>query len=322
MIIGNILIILVLVTIVALFVWLARRAWRIRQPVARWALTIQAALPALLFTLVVGFILYGYYQVYGPRSVPVPSTTVVATPQQVARGAHLSLTVCAPCYGTDGQLPMSGGRDIATDSPLPIGTLVPPNLTPAGPLQSWSDGEIMRAIRDGVQQNGRTLLMPTQNLRNLSDEDVTAIIAYLRSQPAMQNETTPTNISPVLAFFFGTGLAGQVHYPPVTAPVDAPPKAPTAEYGAYIVSYNDCRSCHGADLNGSTGGGLAPPAPNARAIVAGWTREQFIQAMRTGVDPSGHTIQPPMPWKAIGRMDDEELTALYTYLRSLQVAPK
>jgi len=209
---------------------------------------------------------------------------------------------------------MSGGRDIASDSPLPIGTLVPPNLTPGGPLQSWSDGEIMRAIRDGVHQNGRTLLMPTENLRNLSDEDVAAVIAYLRSQPAIQNETPPINMSPVLAFFFGAGLAGQIP-PPVTAPVVAPPKGPTAEYGAYIVSYNDCRSCHGADLNGSTGGGLGPPAPSARAIVTGWTRDQFIQAMRTGVDPSGHAIQPPMAWKAYGQMDDEELTALYTYLR-------
>jgi mono/diheme cytochrome c family protein len=314
--IGNLAIILVLVTLVALFVWLARRAWRIRQPVARWALTILAALPALLFTLLVGFILYGYYQVYSPRSVPVPSTTVAATPQHLARGAHLALSICAPCHGTNGQLPMSGGRDIATDSPLPIGTLVPPNLTPGGSLHSWSDGEILRAIRDGVDQNGRTLLMPTENLRNLSDEDVAAIIAYLRSQPAIENETPPTNISPLLAFFFGTGLAGQLHYPPVTAPVVAPPKGPTAAYGAYIVSYSDCRSCHAADLNGSTGGGLAPPAPSARAIVASWTREQFIQAMRTGVDPGGHTIQPPMPWKAIGQMDDEELTALYIYLRS------
>ena len=99
--------------------------------------------------------------------------------------------------------------------------------------------------------------------------------------------------------------------------MSAPPHTPTVEYGAYIVSYHDCRTCHGADLNSVNAGGLGAPALSARAFVAGWTRDQFIQTMRTGVDPSGHTIALPMPWKAIGRMDNEELTALYRYLRSL-----
>ena len=55
-----------------------------------------------------------------------------------------------------------------------------------------------------------------------------------------------------------------------------------------------------------------------RAIVSAWTLEQFIQTMRSGVDPSGHAIQPPMPWEMLSRMDDAELAALYDYLRSLK----
>jgi len=58
------------------------------------------------------------------------------------------------------------------------------------------------------------------------------------------------------------------------------------------------------------------PGPNLR-VVQGWTREQFISTLRTGVDPSGHTMQPPMPWKPYSKMDDEELTALYAYLKNL-----
>ncbi|HEX5688857.1 MAG TPA: c-type cytochrome, partial [Roseiflexaceae bacterium] len=210
-------------------------------------------------------------------------------------------------------LPLSGGNDLSGDSPVPIGTLVPPNLTPAGPLQEWSDQEIAQAIRNGLHKNGRTLLMPTEALRNLSDEDVASLVAFLRSQPPVQNETPPLGPSPALAFFFGSGLA-ELGSPFVTEPVIAPPKQASAEYGAYVVGYQDCRTCHGVDLTGSPGG-LAPPAPNARAFVAGWTVEQFIQTMRTGVDPAGHSIQPPMPWQMIGQMDDEELAALYLFLR-------
>jgi mono/diheme cytochrome c family protein len=140
------------------------------------------------------------------------------------------------------------------------------------------------------------------------------LVAFLRSQPPVQNETPPLSPSPLLAFFFGAGLA-ELGTLPITGPVAAPPRSPTAAYGAYIVSYQDCRTCHGADLNG-TSGGLAPPAPNARAFVRVWTLEQFIQTMRTGVDPGGHAIQEPMPWQMIGQMDDVELAALYHYLRS------
>jgi len=64
-------------------------------------------------------------------------------------------------------------------------------------------------------------------------------------------------------------------------------------------------------------GQLAPFGPNLK-MVQSWTQEQFITLLRTGVDPSGHEIDPArMPWKSIGRMDDEELTAMYLYLLEL-----
>jgi mono/diheme cytochrome c family protein len=140
------------------------------------------------------------------------------------------------------------------------------------------------------------------------------VIAYLRSQPVVRNETPPTTPSLVLAFFFGAGLA-EVGALPVSGPVVAPPRVRSAAYGGYLVSYQDCRLCHGADLEGSTGG-LLPGAPSARAFARGWTEEQFIQTLRTGIDPSGDSTQPPMPWEMIGRMDDHDLAAIYAYLRS------
>lgn len=310
----NVLIWLAVVAIAALFVWLARRALRLRNVAARWALVLLATLPALLFTLVAGLVGYGYAKLYVPRSAPALALDTAASPDRIARGAHLALTTCVACHSTNGQLPLSGGIDLGTHSPAPVGMLVPPNLTPAGPLKDWSDIEIAQAIRNGIHKSGRTLLMPTESLRNLSDDDVAALVAFLRSQPPVQNETPPLSPSPLLAFFFGAGLA-ELGTPPITQPIAAPPRSATAAYGAYIISYQDCRSCHGAELNGSAGG-LAPPAPSARAFARAWTQEQFIQTMRTGVDPGGHAIQEPMPWQMIGQMDDTELAALHSYLRS------
>jgi mono/diheme cytochrome c family protein len=81
------------------------------------------------------------------------------------------------------------------------------------------------------------------------------------------------------------------------------------------VSFGDCKGCHGEQLDGHANG-PSTGAPNLRA-VQGWTAQQFITTLRTGVDPSGHALHPPMPWKQVGRMDDQELTAVYQYLRSL-----
>ena len=313
---ANVLTWLALIAIVVLFAWLARRAWRLRNPAARWALAVLAVLPALLFALVAGVIGYGYAKLYLPRSAPELALDLASSPQRIARGEHIALTTCVACHTTSGQLPLSGGNDLSNDSPLPIGSITPPNLTPGGPLKDWSDVEIAQAIRNGRHQNGRTLLMPTEFLRNLSDEDVASLVAFLRSQPAVQNETAPLNASPVLALVFGAGLA-ELGSPPVTQPVAAPPKEPTAAYGAYVIGYQDCQTCHGPDLNGSPGG-LGPATPSIHSFIKVWTREQFIQTMRTGVDPGGHQIQAPMPWQMIGQMDDTELTALYYYLRDMK----
>jgi len=305
---------LALVAGAGLLIWLARRALRLRNPGARWALAVLATAPALLLAATAALIANGYYQFYRPRTAPAIELAAAAGPEQIARGAHLARTTCAACHSQTGDLPLSGGVDLSSHSPVPIGVMVPPNLTPGGPLAGWSDAEIAQAIRNGRHQNGRTLLMPTASLRNLSDDDLAALIAFLRSQPAVQNDTPESMPSPLLAFFLGTGLV-ELNSPPVEGPVVAPQRERSVAYGRYVASYQDCRTCHGERLEGSSGG-LTQPAPSARAFARAWTEEEFIRTMRTGIDPGGHQVQEPMPWEMIGRMDDLELAALYAYLRS------
>jgi len=79
------------------------------------------------------------------------------------------------------------------------------------------------------------------------------------------------------------------------------------------LSYQDCRECHGANLTGGVQDQLAPIGPSL-SVVKGWTLEEFVTTMRTGVDPGGHQLSNQMPWQPIGKMDDEELGAVYAYL--------
>ena len=100
--------------------------------------------------------------------------------------------------------------DIGEHFPFPVGSFVSSNLTPAGRLKHWSDGEIFRAIRNGVDANGRWLIvMSYTNAGKLSDDDTQALIAYIRSQPATGEQTAnpPDQLNLLGAIMLGAGHA-------------------------------------------------------------------------------------------------------------------
>jgi mono/diheme cytochrome c family protein len=311
----NIVLWLILAALVALFAWLASRAWRSSRALVKWPGVVLSGLLTLVFGLVTVVAGIGLYKLYVPVRLPVPAVAITGTSEQIQRGAHLADTVCSGCHSANGALPLSGGaKDMSDEIGLPLGTIIAPNLTPGGALKNWSDGEIMRAIRQTVDPKDRVLLMPAKSLQHLSDEDVQAIVAYLRSQPAVQNQIPPVNPSLLMAVFVGSGLF-DISPAQIPQPVVAPPAGPTVEYGKYIVSYYGCRDCHGDNLTG--GKPPSPTGPNLTVIVPNWTKDNFFQTIRTGTDPTGHTLNSEMPWKDIGRMDDVELEAVYQYLHSL-----
>ncbi len=299
--------------------WLATRAWHLRNPFTRWPVGILASLLSLITAAVGVLALVGLAKMYLPHVTPAPDLTVQGTPQQIERGHYLANTLCVECHSISAELPLTGGRDFAKEIPFPVGVIVSANLTPGGPLKAWTDGEIFRALRTGIDRDGHHLiLMSSVPVRNLSDEDIQAVIAYLRSQPAVEQQTPnpPDQPSFLAVVMLGAGLVPG-GLPPVEGPIAAPAEGPTAAYGQYIVGYAGCRDCHGPDLTGGKPGQLAAIGPNLR-VVKGWTAEQFVTALRTGVDPSGSQLKDAMPWKVLGRMDDTDLTAVYQYLISLQ----
>jgi mono/diheme cytochrome c family protein len=277
-------------------------------------LIVTALLAAALSSASV-LVIAGFYKMHA-RSAPVQDIKVAGTPQRIQRGHAIADSFCGACHSQTA--PLAGGFDVGEDFPIPIGSFVSSNLTPAGQLNHWSDGEIFRAIRNGIDADGHWLtVMSYTNAGKLSDADIEALIAYIRSQPAAGRETAnpPDDFNLLGIAMLGAGML-PTGKPVLTGVVTAPPKGRTLQYGEYILSYQDCRECHGANLTGGVDGQLAPIGPDLD-LVKQWRLDEFIATLRTGIDPTGHELSKQMPWRPIGKMDDDELGAVYEYLMHL-----
>jgi mono/diheme cytochrome c family protein len=304
-----------LIAAAALLAWSSLRASRAKNNFVKWGGAGLAALLSAAVTAVSVIMIVGLFKLHA-RSAPDPDLKVASTPEQIQRGQAISDGFCSACHSKTGTL--TGGLDIGEHFPISIGTFVSSNLTPAGRLSRWSDGDIFRAIRNSIDGDGRWLvIMSYTNSGKLSDDDIQAVIAFIRSLPAAGKQTPnpPDHLNLLGVMMLGAGMLPQGK-PVSTGIVTAPPKSPTLQYGEYILSYQDCRSCHGDKLTGGVPGQLGPLGPDLN-LVKRWKLEEFITTMRTGVDPNGHELSKQMPWQPIGRMGDEELRAVYEYLTQL-----
>ncbi len=320
--ITNVLALVLIIGLVVLFGWLT---WRALHAKRLWV-KIAGGLVAGLLTLVLAAIAFmggkGIAAVYFPGAKPAPDLKVAGTPEQVARGEYLVNLSCIGCHGAvgadgnpSGESPLSGGWNIAAAEGFGfVGNLVTENLTPGGKLAGYSDGELFRALRYGVNQDGHLLgFMALLPYSQLSDADAEAIVAYLRSLPAVQsNNPTGDKINFIGVLFFGSGMFPAPQ--PAAATITAPPQGVTPEYGKYVATFGECRGCHGPDVTGVPASAVGSAVPNPRPIIATWTQEQFVQTMRTGVRPGGVSFSEAMPWQNASKMTDNDLAALYAYL--------
>jgi mono/diheme cytochrome c family protein len=265
-------------------------------------------------------------KLHGKYVVPVETITVPTDEASIARGEHIAtIRMCRHCHLDD----LSGQ---AAGAPILI-TLSVPNLTSgAGGVGAVNtDEDWVRAIRHGVGHDSRGLvLMPSSVWYYLSDEDLAALIAYLKSLPPVNNELPKTDLGPVGRVMLMLGQLPPEIVPNVISidhdgprPVSPEPGV-TAEYGKYLAA--TCTLCHGSNFNGqliSEGGPkyLAPNLTRGGELHA-WSEEDFITTLRTGVTPSGHKLIDVMPWKYFGQMTDDELKAVWLYLQSLPALPQ
>jgi mono/diheme cytochrome c family protein len=256
-------------------------------------------------------------KLHGNYDAPVETIPIPTDEASIARGEHIAtIHMCEYCHmeALNGQSETVPG----------LVTLTFPNLTAGGGGigASNTDEDWVRAIRHGIGHDGRGLvIMPAQDFYYLSDEDLGALIAYLKTLPPVDNEMPPLDLGPLGRLMLGLGEVPFSGPDVIVINHDSPrPVAPqsgiTKEYGQYLTSV--CTHCQGENFNGQTmeREGLVPNlTPGGE--VAFWSEAQFMATLRTGVTPGGHQLNDYMPWKYIGQMTDDELRAVWLYLQSL-----
>ncbi|MFN8435937.1 MAG: c-type cytochrome [Anaerolineales bacterium] len=253
------------------------------------------------------------------ESIAIPTDA-----ESIANGKHIfQFRGCESCHGES----LEG--KVYLDDPA-VGKVISSNLTTGkgGVGSAMSDADWVRAIRHGIRPNGTGLLfMPSTEFYYLSDEDLGDVISYIKSMPAVDNELPPSSLS-MAGRVVMTLIKDITFIPAELIPHDAPrPTAPevgiTPEYGAYLTQ--SCHVCHGLTMSGGVIPGLPsswPPAPNltfgSGSVLPTWTEEDFITALRTGRTPTGTELRSEyMPWTSYRYMSDDELRAVWVYLRSL-----
>jgi mono/diheme cytochrome c family protein len=316
----NIMVIIVILLLAGLFFLLAFRARRAHRVWIQWPGLLLSGLLGLMLLAVSAAAVNGLYKFnVAPYTYVTADLQVAGTPEQIARGEQLAY-LCLDCHSSTGDLPLDGGKVNFLEE-LQMGVLYGSNLTPGGPLKDWSDGEIVRAVREGVDNNGRPLFgMTTEPFSHLSDDDMQALVAYLRSQPAVDRSIPERNPNILAALVVGAGLAPTAVQPPVMSPISAP-LAGTPEYGQYLIYTSGCRDCHGLDLTGGTNP-FIPKGPNLTLVMPNHSEEQFMTFIRTGTNATGRVIDTAsMPWQTYNlAFSDADLRDMYSYLRGLPAA--
>ena len=289
-----------------------------------WLLRIVGILLALVVVLLLTLCIQGHGLATRHLDNPATSLSVAPDSSLAPRGAHLAAIVCSGCHAPEltGGRGLSGGHENLMQIPHgpKLGVLWAPNITPGGRLKQGSDGQIARAIREGVSFEGRPLIvMPSSDFHTLSDRDVASLIAFLRGQPA-SDRTVPAKQPNLLAYIIlGARMFAPSNMNPVVKPIPDVAVDSTAAYGAYLTPILSCAQCHGEDLHGGHKGQLPPVGPNLRALVAAQPFSTFELALRHGVRPAGGVLDPTlMPWGTFANLNDTEVRAVYEYIRSLK----
>ena len=278
-----------------------------------------------------------YLLVAFPKTAPPPDIHVEATPARVERGEYLATHVagCVYCHSDrakefygDPMVPGTQGKGglFLTDGKT---TFNAPNITPYG-LSTWSDGEIARAIISGVNKEGQPLfpLMPYQRFASLTQEDLFAIIAYVRSLHPIQNDVPRSILQ------FPLNWVVRTIPQPATIRKDVP-----TNRGEYLTTIASCIECHtpiddhhkhipGKDFAGGQRFDRVYSAnitPDTETGIGKWTREDFIHAFKRFDTPETRNIRLPegtpntaMPWSMFAGMREEDLGSIYDYLRTVK----
>ncbi|OAN59742.1 cytochrome C [Balneola sp. EhC07] len=306
-------------------------------------------LGGLLGVVVIGICgLLIYVRTALPNVDPAPDLKIELKDDRIQRGEYLANTVfaCVDCHsdkdytkfgltikeGTKGK----GGALFGSKMGLP-GDYYAKNLTPYY-LGDWTDGEIFRAITTGVDKEGNALfpIMPYTNYRRVDKEDIYDIIAYLRTLEPIEYDVPESSSNFPMNFIINT-IPGEPDF------TERPDPSDKIAYGKYLVTAASCADCHtpmeqGNPIEGMQfaggmefelkSGGVVTSAnitPDINTGIGSWTEEAFITRFKSFQDTSNvinkNVVKPgefntEMPWRFYSNMSEEELSAIYAFLKT------
>lgn len=295
---------------------------------------------AIALTATAGF---SYLYFRSPATAPAADLHIELTPERLARGEYLfTLSDCDGCHSERDfsrfSGPVKAGRRGA-GGPMPLddlpGKVFARNITPDAEtgLGRWSDGEIVRAIREGISRDGSALfpMMPYSGYRYMADEDVYSLVAYLRSLPPVRNEVPRSQIDfPVSMLIKGE--------PQPAGSVRSVDRGNRMAYGQYLTNLAGCEECHtpaekgkliaGRNFSGGRRFGIVggPVVYSANITadkgtgIGGWDYQRFHARMAAyrnyTPEPAGPEKFTLMPWLNFGKLTDDDLAAIWEYIRT------
>ncbi|GIV54749.1 MAG: hypothetical protein KatS3mg039_1267 [Candidatus Kapaibacterium sp.] len=247
-----------------------------------------------------------------PRAVAVLTDSA-----SVAEGKRLFSIYCSECHGDNA----AGTAFFHNPS---LGSVNAPNLTRGrGGVATLyhNTSDWVRAIRHGITPEGKpTFIMPSKDFHYLSDADVGHLVAFLRTAPAADGVGRKRELTTLAKVLVGMGAFGDIISAEVIPHDSVPPTRPrgvTAAYGNYLITTFGCRGCHGERLaGGKHPDPEGPPGPNLTpgGNLGSWDEDVFITNIR------GRRSRW-MPFVQLGRMSDDELRAIWSYLHGLPALP-
>ncbi|SNT28079.1 Cytochrome c [Ekhidna lutea] len=262
-----------------------------------------------------------------------------SSPEAIARGKKLSQMLCANCHMDMSTRKLTGKR--MKDVPAEFGEIFSQNITQDETygIGTWTDGELVYLLRTGIKRDGQYAPPYMAKLPHMADEDINAIIAFLRSDDRMVQAEQKADIPPKPSLL--TKILCKVAFKPFPMPeetIPLPDTANTIELGKYLAHNLDCYSCHSADFKSNNY--LDPPlstgyfaggnptldmegrvkvtpnlTPDQETGIGSWSKEKFIQAVRFGQKEGEQALTyPMMPYI---QLTEYEVGAIYDYLMTI-----
>lgn len=294
---------------------------------------------AVLASVAITFTI-GWRPIIGPRMRATTNRKFESTPERLARGKYIFKFVsgCEDCHSphdvTKSGMSIIEGAEASGEEFLIDGVpakLFAPNLTPDSEtgVGTWTDDELARAIREGVTREGRAMfpIMPYEDFRYMSDEDVASVVVYMRSLPAVKHALPESVVFAPVKYLIRDAPQ------PITAAIPPPDASTAAARGAYLARLAACDGCHTPAKRGSPipgmdfAGGFVMSGPWGSVATANITPDPsgisyydenlFCEVMRTGM-VRARKLNALMPYNQYKGMTDGDISDIFAYLKTLK----